>query len=87
MSIRSDYVEGATSSPVAYIEGIYVKPEFQRSGIGRKLVAHGEDWGKQKGYTQIGSDTEIKNQTSIGFHLKIEFREANRIVCFLKEIE
>lgn len=27
LSIRNDYIEGAIDLPVAYIEGIYVKPE------------------------------------------------------------
>jgi len=87
LSIRTDYVEGATSSPVAYVEGIYVKPEFQRSGIAGKLVELGEDWGIRKGCSQLGSDTDITNNTSIRFHQKAGFKETNRIVCFLKDLK
>ena len=30
LSIRNDYVEGAYSLPVAYIEAVYVQPEYQK---------------------------------------------------------
>ncbi len=85
-TIRTDYVEGATESPVAYIEALYVKPDYQRLGIGKKLVNAGENWSRQKGCKQLASDTEINNSMSINFHREIGFDEANRIVCFIKKI-
>jgi aminoglycoside 6'-N-acetyltransferase I len=87
MSIRTDYVEGSDSSPVAYIEGIYVKPEFRNKSIARLLFKAGEDWAKVKGCTQIGSDIEWDNTVSYDFHRKIGFEEANRIICFIKDIK
>ncbi|GAA0893000.1 hypothetical protein GCM10009122_26790 [Fulvivirga kasyanovii] len=42
LSLRKDYVEGTTSSPVGYVEAIYVKPEYRRSGIAKDLMATGE---------------------------------------------
>ena len=86
LSLRTDYVEGATTSPVVYIEGLYVKPEYRKSGIAKKLVELGENWGKEKGCTQYASDTEITNRQSIAFHKKVGFSEANRLVCFIKDI-
>lgn len=87
MSIRTDYVEGAHSSPVGYIEGIYVKPQFRRRGVGRLLVKGGEAWAKAKGCSQVGSDIEIDNNTSYDFHRKIGFMEANRLISFIKDID
>ncbi len=86
VSIRNDYVEGATEFPVAYIEGLYVKPRYQKRGIGKELVNAGAAWGRQKGCRQFASDAEFTNETSIDFHRKIGFSEANRIVCFIKEL-
>ncbi len=86
VSIRTDYVEGATDFPVAYIEGLYVKPDYQKHGIGNQLVNAGAEWGRQKGCKQFASDTELNNEMSIEFHKKIGFSEANRIVCFIKEL-
>ncbi len=86
LSLRTNYVEGANSSPVAYVEGIYVQPEFQRSGIGKKLIARGEKWARKKGCTQFASDAELHNDDSIWFHKKTGFKEVSRIVSFIKEI-
>ena len=38
-SIRTDYVNGTHSSPVAFLEGLYVKPDSRGQGIARQLVA------------------------------------------------
>ena len=86
LTIRTDYVEGASEFPVAYIEALYVKPTYQNLGIGRKLVHVGENWSRQKGCTQLASDTELNNSIAIDFHKKIGFDEANRIVCFVKKL-
>ncbi len=86
LSLRNDWVEGANDLPVAYIEAIYVKPNYQKRGIGKKLVDMGEKWGKQKGCKQLASDTEMGNLISIDFHEKMGFEEASRIVCFIKEL-
>jgi aminoglycoside 6'-N-acetyltransferase I len=85
-NIRTDYVEGADESPVAYIEALYVKPEYQNTGIGKSLVKAIEKWSLQKGCKEIASDTQLNNINAINFHKKIGFDEVNRIVCFIKKI-
>ncbi|MCX6216631.1 aminoglycoside 6'-N-acetyltransferase [Spirosoma sp.] len=86
ISIRHDYVEGSAESPVGYIEGIYVRPAYRKQGIANKLIRVAEDWAKQKGLTQLGSDTEITNSSSIDFHRNAGFKEVERIVCFIKDL-
>lgn len=85
-ALRTDYVEGADASPTAYLEGIYVQPEYRRRGIARALLAEGERWARAQGCRQLGSDAELTNENSRLFHEKAGFREANRIVCFIKEL-
>lgn len=87
LSTRSDYVEGADASPVAYIEGIYVKPSYERNGVARRLVQEAEQWARSKGHSQICSDTELENSSSIKFHRAVGFEEASRIVCFVKSLK
>jgi aminoglycoside 6'-N-acetyltransferase I len=87
VSIRTDYVEGTTSSPTGYIEGIYVAPPFRRKGISKKLLIEGEKWAREKGCKQMGSDIEINNQESYQFHTSSGFTEANRLIAFIKNIE
>ncbi|MVM36633.1 GNAT family N-acetyltransferase [Spirosoma sp. HMF3257] len=86
LTIRTDYVEGATEFPVAYIEALYVKPTYQKLGLGSKLVSAGENWSRQKGCGQLASDTELTNSIAIDFHKNIGFDEVNRIVCFVKKL-
>ena len=86
LSLRTEYVEGTSSSPVGYIEGIYVDPAYRKSGLGRRLVDIGEKWVKSKGCREYASDADIHNTESIAFHLGTGFAEAGRIICFRKEV-
>ena len=87
VSLRNDYVEGCSTSPVAYIEGIYIADGHRRKGIAKRLIETAESWGKEKGCIEIASDCELENKLSIDFHSGIGFEEANRVVCFFKKIE
>ncbi len=87
LSVRRDYVEGSETSPVGYVEGIYVRPDFRRQGISKELLTKGEEWVREKGCTQMGSDIEDDNDTSYQFHLNTGFKEANRLICFIKDLE
>ncbi|OOQ57960.1 aminoglycoside 6'-N-acetyltransferase [Mucilaginibacter pedocola] len=86
LTLRHDYVEGTETSPVGYLEAIYIKPQFRKMGVASILLKAGEEWAKQKGCTEMASDTETENVASIAFHTKAGFTEANRIVCFVKRI-
>ncbi|MFL5763220.1 MAG: aminoglycoside 6'-N-acetyltransferase [Bacteroidia bacterium] len=86
MSLRSDYVEGSNSSPVGYVEGIYVKPEHRRKGVSAQLLKRGQEWAKEKGCSQIGSDIYADNKVSYDFHKAIGFREAGRLIAFIKDL-
>lgn len=84
--LRHDYVEGTKSSPVGYLEGVFVLPSFQRRGIGKALVYACESWAKEQGCLEFASDCELKNSESLAFHLGSGFSEANRVICFVKKL-
>lgn len=86
LTVRFDYVEGANSLPVAYIEGLYVKENWRHLGIGKKMIHLGIEWARQRGCKQLASDTELNNDTSIEFHKSMGFLEANRLVCFIRDL-
>lgn len=86
VSIRYDYVEGCETSPVGYLEGIYVEDCYRNNNFARELVIACEDWVKNKGIKEFASDCELTNLGSLAFHLSIGFSEANRIICFKKDI-
>lgn len=82
--LRYDYVEGTRSSPVGYLEGIFVSEEYRKNGFAAELLAECEKWAKDKGCTEFASDCELCNEGSLKFHLSVGFEEANRLICFRK---
>lgn len=86
LSIRNDYVEGSTTSPTGYLEGIYVEEAYRNQGIGRKLLLAGEKWLREKGCIQIGSDILLDNTNSYQFHKQVGFQEVSRLITFIKDL-
>ncbi|HOY90039.1 MAG TPA: GNAT family N-acetyltransferase, partial [Bacillota bacterium] len=76
-----------SSSPVGYLEGICVVEGHRRKGVAKKLLKGCEDWVRSKGLVELASDCELTNKTSIAFHEKLGFKEANRVVCFVKDVD
>lgn len=84
--LRHDYVEGTESSPVGYLEGVFVEEDFRKRGYGKLLISACEVWVGEQGCTEFASDCELGNEASLAFHLRCGFEEANRIICFAKRI-
>ncbi len=84
--LRHDYVEGTETSPVGYLEGIYVSEAGRRKGISRRLLRACEDWAREQGCTEFASDCELTNAESQEFHRAVGFEEANRIVAYVRKI-
>lgn len=84
--LRSDYVEGTETSPVGYLEGIYIMEGYRHSGYAKELLKECEKWAKDKGCKEFASDCEIENMDSFRFHKAMNFTEANRIICFTKKL-
>ncbi len=84
--LRYDYVEGTNSSPVGYLEGVFVAEKYRNKGIATKLLQQCEVWSAENGCTEFASDCEITNVESYAFHMKFGFQEVNRIICFNKKI-
>lgn len=85
-SLRHDYVEGCETSPVAYLEAIYVEEEHRLLGYAKDLVNRCEEWGREQGAMEFASDCILTNTASYKFHIAIGFKEVNRIICFKKDI-
>ena len=85
-ALRHDYVEGTSTSPVGFLEGVFVEEPYRKNGYARALVEACENWAKEKGCTEFGSDCEIGNTESLRFHLNIGFEEAGRTIWFAKKL-
>ncbi|MBK9571734.1 MAG: GNAT family N-acetyltransferase [Rhodoferax sp.] len=86
VALRHDYVNGTRSSPVAYLEGIYVVPRARRQGVARALVADAERWAADAGCTEFASDALLDNTQSQAMHAALGFSESMRVVFFRKSI-
>lgn len=86
-SLRRDYVEGCSGSPVGYLEGIYIEPAYRGQKYAKSLLQASEDWAKAQGCREFASDCELHNTQSLAFHLALGFVEENRIICFRKDLK
>jgi aminoglycoside 6'-N-acetyltransferase I len=85
-SIRSDYVNGTESSPVGFVEGVYVAPEWRRRGVARTLFDAVADWARARGCRELASDALIDNEISQRAHRSLGFRETERVVYFTRRL-
>lgn len=81
-AIRTDYVNGTDSSPVAFLEGLYVMPEARRQGAARALIDAVRAWARDRGCKELASDTALDNVVSQAAHTRLGFRETERVVYF-----
>lgn len=79
-------VDGCLSSPVAYLEGLYLSPNFRGKGLGREVINILLNWCKAQGFTELATDTELENTTAQGFYEAMGFQETYRIVEYRIEV-
>ena len=80
------YAEGCESSPVGYIEAWFVGELARGQKLGRDLVHIAEQWAREKGCSEMASDTWLENAESIAAHLRLGYHEADRLVHFVKRL-
>lgn len=85
-SIRADYVNGTETSPVGFVEGVYVLPTWRRRGVARRLYEAIGDWAKARGCHELASDALLENEASQRAHNALGFRETERVVYFVKSL-
>jgi aminoglycoside 6'-N-acetyltransferase I len=78
--------EGCFSSPVGYIEAWFVDEKLRGTGVAGLLTQAAEDWAREKGCTEMASDTWLDNEASIRAHVKLGYDEVERLVHFVKKL-
>ncbi len=86
-SVRRDYVNGTETSPVAFLEGWYVAPEWRGRGVGRALIDAVERWSREQECEELASDAALDNTGSHAAHAACGFEETERVVYFRKALE
>jgi aminoglycoside 6'-N-acetyltransferase I len=85
-SKRVDYVNGTNSSPVVFLEGLYVEPAARRKAVARALVAGVEDWALAERCTELASDSPLENVVAHAVHRALGFEEMERVVYFRRAV-
>ena len=86
VALRSDYVNGTRTSPVAFLEGLYVVPQARRRGVAGALVAAACAWARRAGCQEIASDAVLENSISHVVHRALGFEETERVVFFRRKL-
>jgi aminoglycoside 6'-N-acetyltransferase I len=85
-SLRTDYVNGTDSSPIAFLEGLYVVPQARRQGVAASLVAAVADWARAVGCRELASDAVVENSVSQVVHWALGFEVTERVVFFRRKL-
>ena len=81
-----DYADGCESRGVGYIEGWFVEETWRRMGVGGKLVRSAEQWARDRGCTEMASDCLLDNDVSLAAHLRLGYKEVERVIQFHKRL-
>jgi ribosomal protein S18 acetylase RimI-like enzyme len=62
-----------TDHPRAYVEILVVAEEAEGRGVGRALMAHAEQWGREHGCHEVVLDVFANNPSALAFYERIGF--------------
>ena len=84
--LRHDHVKGTKTSPVGYLERVFVKEGYRNKGYAVELLEACEAWAKENGCMELAGDCEIDDKESFVFYTAMNITEANRLICFTKAL-
>jgi aminoglycoside 6'-N-acetyltransferase I len=79
--------EGCESTPVPWVEGWWVAPDLRGMGVGRALLQAVEQWCRERGFAELGSDTPLDNTVSQQAHVESGFQPTLKLQFFRKRLE
>lgn len=82
-----EWADGCDSSPVGYLEGIWVDEDLRGRGLARPLVEAAEAWAREGGCVEMASDAAVDNARSIAVHGALGYEEVVRAVLFRKTLD
>jgi aminoglycoside 6'-N-acetyltransferase I len=80
------FANGCETRPVPFLEGIWVRDGLRRQRVGAALIRFIEAFLTERGYRELGSDTQIDNLASQAAHVDWGFSETERVVYYRKDL-
>ena len=81
LSLRN-IVDGCLTSPVAYLEGLYLKKKYRGKGLGKDAIKIVLNWCRKQGLSELATDTELTNLRAQNLYKTVGFEETDRVVEF-----
>lgn len=72
--------------PVGFVEGWFVEPTHRNRGVGSALLVAAEDWARDRGCTEMASDTWLDNEPSQRAHEALGYEVVDRCVHYKKTL-
>ena len=85
-TLRRDYVNGCSTSPVGFLEGLYVQAPYRGRGLARLLCRTLERWATDLGCAEFASDVLLHNEAGQTAHEALGFEETERVVYYVKRL-
>ena len=85
-TMRRDYVNGCSTSPVGFLEGLFVEKTYRGRGIARLLNDALEQWAAGFGCTEFASDVLLDNTVGQKAHEALGYKETERVVFYAKRL-
>jgi aminoglycoside 6'-N-acetyltransferase I len=85
-TLRRDYVNGCSTSPVGFLEGLYVEAPYRGRGLARLLNKALEEWAAGLGCTEFASDVLLHNESGQRAHKALGYEETERVVFYAKRL-
>ncbi len=85
LSLRN-IVDGCLSSPVPYLEGLYIIEPERGKGRGTDVIGMIKLWCQEQGYSELATDAELTNIRAQKFYEKLGFEQVDRVVEYRLEL-
>ncbi len=86
LSLRN-IVDGCLSSPVPYLEGLYLTAPERGKGRGAEVIAMIKIWCQRHGFSELATDAELNNIRAQEFYEKLGFEPVDRVVEYRLELQ
>jgi len=83
---RRPRVDGCETSPVGYLDALYVDPAHRRRGLGRGLAEAAQAWAASHGCREMAAGAGIDDEAGRAVHARLGFGEVCRLVVLRKSL-
>lgn len=70
--------------PLIEVEGLVVDERYRRTGIGRLLMNHVEEWARERGCNIVNLRSNVIREEAHGFYRRLGYEEAKHQKVFRK---